>query len=102
MRAQGCALRTRGPFMTTRRSFAYAAATALAFGTATGAQALTINLINTGGVEQGTAAYIGFSAAARYWESVLKDDVTLNFNVGFSTQGFDPNTLGSTSSASRR
>ena len=86
--------------MTSRGWFTYAAATALAFGTATGAQALTINLINTGGVEQGTAAYIGFSAAARYWESVLKDNVTLNFRVGFSTQGFDPNTLGSTSSAS--
>jgi hypothetical protein len=85
--------------MTSHRSFACAAAVALAIGTATDAQALTINLINTGGVEEGTAAYIGFSAAARYWESVLKDDVTVNFRVGFSTEGFDPNTLGSTSSS---
>jgi hypothetical protein len=98
-RAQG-SRPLEGVLMPSYRPFAYAAATALALGTATGAQALTINLINTGGVEEGTAAFIGFSAAARYWESVLKDDVTLNFRVGFSSQGFDPNTLGSTSSAS--
>lgn len=64
------------------------------------AQALTINLINTGGVEPGTAAYTGFSAAARYWESVLADDVTLNFRVGFTTVGFQPTTLGQTLSSS--
>lgn len=98
--AEGSVRRIKGDIMVSRRSFAYAAAFALAIGTATSAQALKINLINTGGVEEGTAAYIGFSAAARYWESVLIDDVTLNFNVGFTTQGFDPNTLGSTSSAS--
>jgi hypothetical protein len=64
------------------------------------AQALTIVLTNTGGVEEGTAAYAGFRAAADYWESVLLDDVTLRFNVGFSSTGFAATTLGSTSSAS--
>ena len=77
------------------------AATALAgLGSATAAQATTINLINTGGVEQGTAAYIGFAAAAHFWETVLTDNVTLNFRVGFTSAGFDPNVLGQTSSSS--
>lgn len=74
------------------------ASTALA--AVSSAQALTINLINTGGVEQGTAAYIGFSAAAAYWESMLTDDVTLNIRVGFTTAGFAPTTLGQASSSS--
>lgn len=65
------------------------------------AQALTINLINTGGVEAGTQAYFGFSAAAAYWQSVLTDDVTLNIRVGFTTEGFSsPSILGQASSAS--
>lgn len=76
------------------------AATSTALLALPGAQALTINLINTGGVEPGTAAYVGFSAAAAYWESMLTDNVTLNFNVGFTTVGFAPTTLGQTSSAS--
>lgn len=67
-------------------------------GVAGSAQALTINLVNTGGVEQGTVAYTGFAAAAKFWEDVLLDDVTVNINVGFSTAGFEPTTLGSTSS----
>nr|WP_185965167.1 NF038122 family metalloprotease [Glacieibacterium frigidum] len=69
-------------------------------GIATNASAITINLINTGGVEEGTAAFVGFRAAADYWETMLTDNVTLTFNVGFTTQGFAPSTLGSTSSAS--
>ena len=85
--------------MKARSSFACAVAL-LGFGGATSAPALTINLINTGGVAEGTAAYVGFSAAARYWESVLTDNVTLNFRVGFSTDGFASTTLGSTSSSS--
>ncbi|QYE36114.1 NF038122 family metalloprotease [Polymorphobacter sp. PAMC 29334] len=67
---------------------------------ATSASALTINLINTGGVEDGTAAYTGFRAAANYWESMFSDNVTLTFNVGFTSVGFASTTLGSTSSAS--
>lgn len=86
--------------MKTRRIFAYASAAALALGMASSAQALKINLINTGGVEEGTAAHTAFAAAAWYWESVLTDNVTVNINVGFTTQGFDPNTLGSASSSS--
>lgn len=69
-------------------------------GTPIAAHAVTIVLVNTGGVEQGTAAFDGFRAAANYWESVLRDNVTLTFNVGFSSAGFAPTTLGSTSSAS--
>ncbi len=68
--------------------------------TAQGAQAATIHLINTGGVEAGSAAFIGFSAAASFWESVLGDNVTLNFNVGFNSAGFADNVLGQTSSSS--
>ncbi len=76
------------------------AAVSAALALSQGAQAITINLINTGGVAPGSAAYIGFSAAASFWESVLTDNVTLNFNVGFTSAGFDPNTLGQTSSSS--
>jgi hypothetical protein len=61
---------------------------------------VTITLVNTGGVEEGTAAYTGFRAAANYWQSVLQDNVALTFNVGFSSTGFAATTLGSTSSAS--
>ncbi|MBE7202789.1 MAG: hypothetical protein INR70_34015, partial [Parafilimonas terrae] len=83
------------------RTVALRASVALAgLSLATGAQALTINLINTGGVENGTAAYYGFAAAAKYWESVFTDNVTLNFRVGFTSAGFAPTTLGQTSSAS--
>ncbi|KQU56911.1 hypothetical protein ASG67_17480 [Sphingomonas sp. Leaf339] len=64
------------------------------------ANAMTIVLNNTGGVEEGTAAYTGFRAAADYWQSVFLDDVSLTFNVGFTSAGFAPTTLGSTSSAS--
>ena len=86
--------------MTTRRSIALLSAALMAAMIAPGAQALTINLNNTGGVEKGTDAFTGFRAAADYWESVLLDNVTLTFNVGFSSTGFAPTTLGSTSSAS--
>ena len=71
----------------------------VALGCATSANALTFNLINTGGVEEGTDAYIGFHAAAWYWSSVFTDDVTINLRVGFS-QLSDPNVLGQASSSS--
>lgn len=84
--------------MKLRRFFACASTALLAIPSA---QALTINLINTGGVEQGTLAHMGFSAAAAYWESMLTDNVTLNINVGFTTVGFSsPSVLGQASSAS--
>lgn len=71
----------------------------VALGCATSANALTFNLINTGGVEEGTDAWIGFNAAAWYWSSVFKDDITVNLRVGFTSVGFDPNVLGQTSSS---
>lgn len=86
--------------MNSQRLLGGIAAGVLALGAAAPAQALTIELVNTGGVEVGTAAYDGFRAAADFWESVLLDKVTVRFNVGFTTQGFDPNTLGSASSSS--
>lgn len=80
------------------RLVAAAAAAAFGLGGLGSAQALTINLINTGGVEVGTEAYLGFSAAAWYWEQVLTDDVTLNLQVGFAVLA--GTTLGQASSAS--
>ncbi len=60
---------------------------------------IQFNLINTGGVEEGTKAYWGFHAAADYWSSVLTtaQPVTININVGFQPLG--PNILGSTRSS---
>lgn len=59
------------------------------------ASALTINLIDTGGVV-GSPAELGFRMAADYWESVLTNNAVVNFNVGFAPLG--PNILGGTSS----
>lgn len=59
------------------------------------ASALTIALNDIGGVT-GSAAEIGFRAAARYWESVISNDVTINIDVGFSDLG--PGILGGTAS----
>jgi hypothetical protein len=86
--------------MTVARKLAYLGIFIGASTATTSASALTILLNNTGGVEQGTAAYTGFRAAADFWQSMFTDNVTLNFNVGFSSQGFAATTLGSTSSAS--
>jgi hypothetical protein len=61
------------------------------------AQALTFNLIDTGGAGAGTQARAGFEIAAAYWSSVLTDDVTVNLNIGFQSLG--GNILGSTGSA---
>src|SRR6478672_5852917 len=76
-------------------------ASALAFAAAMPASAapVTFNLVNIGGVDQGSTAYYGFKAAADYWSSVLQTKsapVTINFQVGFSDLG--PNILGSTRS----
>lgn len=61
------------------------------------AQALTFNLIDTGGTAQGTVARRGFDIAAAYWSSVFSDNVTVNLNIGFSALG--AGILGSTGSA---
>ncbi|WP_426165378.1 NF038122 family metalloprotease [Sandarakinorhabdus sp. DWP1-3-1] len=60
------------------------------------ATAVTIELRNTGGVEVGTDAYRGFSAAANFWEQILRDDITVKLNVGYAALG--PGILGSTGS----
>lgn len=70
-----------------------AIATAMA---AAPSSALVINLIDTGGVT-GSNADLGFKIAARYWESVLTNNVTMNIQVGFSDLG--PDILGGTRTA---
>ncbi len=84
-----------------RRSWNKALLVALGAGSAmmaaAPAQALTFNLIDTGGTAQGTLARQGFEAAAFYWSSVLTNNVTVNLNIGFSALA--PNVLGSTGSA---
>ncbi len=60
------------------------------------AAAVTFELRNTGGVEVGTDAYLGFSTAANFWQQVLRDDVTIKLNVGYSALA--PGVLGSTGS----
>lgn len=59
------------------------------------AQALTINLIDLGGVT-GSQAEQGFKIAAKYWESVLSNNVTVNLGVGYASLA--ANVIGSTSS----
>jgi len=61
------------------------------------AQALTVNLIDTGGAGAGTQARLGFEIASAYWASVFTDNVTVNLNIGFQSLG--TGILGSTSSA---
>jgi hypothetical protein len=60
-------------------------------------QAATFVLTDTGGAAVGTQARAGFDIAAAYWASVLKDNVTINLNVGFSALG--TGILGQTGSA---
>ncbi|MEG3124847.1 NF038122 family metalloprotease [Sphingomonas sp. GB1N7] len=60
------------------------------------AQATTFVLTDTGGAAVGTQARAGFEIAAAYWASVLKDNVTINLNIGFSALG--TGILGSTGS----
>ena len=61
------------------------------------ASALTINLVNIGGVDTDSDYYIGFKAAALYWESVITNDVTVNLRVGMANLG--ATTLGQASSS---
>jgi hypothetical protein len=59
------------------------------------AQALTINLHDTGGVT-GSPAELGFKIAASYWEKTLTNNAVLNLDVGYEDLG--PDVLGSTGS----
>ena len=72
------------------------AASLLASAAAVPASALTIELRNTGGVEAGSNAFKGFTAASRFWEKVLVNNANVKLNVGFSALG--PGILGSTGS----
>ena len=67
-----------------------------ALAAATPAAALTIALNDIGGVT-GSQAEKGFRIAAKYWESVLTNQGTVNLNIGFSDLG--PGVLGGTSTA---
>ena len=74
-------------------------ASMLAVVAATPAQALTITLVDTGGVAVGSQAYDGFRAAANFWEKMLTNNVNVVLNVGFTSVGFSSaNVIGSTSS----
>jgi len=59
------------------------------------ADAVTFILNNTGGAGTGTAALKGFQAAANFWGSTLKDNVTVRLNIGFKSLG--ANIIGQTS-----
>lgn len=72
------------------------ASIALGLGLASGANAANIVLNNTGGVEVGTQAYMGFTKAAAFWSSVLTNDVTIKLDVGYASLG--AGILGSTGS----
>lgn len=77
--------------------FAALAASAAIAALSVPASAATINLIDTGGVT-GTDAELGFKIAADFWGKILKNNVTINLEVGFEDMGA-PNILGSTGSA---
>ncbi len=55
--------------------------------TSTGASAAVINLVDQGGV-RGSPAERGFETAARYWESVLTNDVTINIGISYAKLKF--------------
>lgn len=78
------------------KSFIFGSAAALALAAPAGAA--TIILHDIGGAAQvsGTQAELGFKIAARYWESVLTNNATIELNVGYG--GLDPGVLGSTGS----
>lgn len=66
---------------------------------ATPAQALRIDFNNVNNISTTSDAYKGFRAAADFWQAVISTDVTLYFNVGFSSTGFSSaNVIGSTGS----
>lgn len=84
---------------TVQALLATTAAFGLAVTAAAPASANTKIVLNDIGGVKGSKAELGFKIAASYWESVLTNNVTLTFNVGFAPLG--PNILGGTSSALR-
>ncbi|MGM9480812.1 NF038122 family metalloprotease [Roseateles sp. NT4] len=79
------------------KSFIVGAASAFALAAPAGAA--TIILHDIGGAAQvtGTQAEVGFRIAAKYWESVLTNNATIELNVGYG--GLPPGVLGSTGSS---
>ncbi|MDR7267978.1 hypothetical protein J2X20_000607 [Pelomonas saccharophila] len=79
------------------KSFILAAASAVVLAAPAGAA--TIILHDLGGAAQvtGTQAEVGFRIAAKYWESVLTNNATIELNVGYG--GLPPGVLGSTGSS---
>ncbi|PTT87258.1 PEP-CTERM sorting domain-containing protein [Pelomonas sp. HMWF004] len=78
------------------KSFILGSAAAVALAAPAGAA--TIVLHDIGGAAQvtGTQAELGFKIAAKYWESVLTNNATIELNVGYG--GLPPGVLGSTGS----
>ena len=69
-----------------------ASAMLVSSGAATAAQQnIQFNLVNIGGVDPGTNAHKGFTAAADYWSSILTTTstlpITINLEVGFQSLG---------------
>jgi len=74
--------------MTTRKTLLATAVTiGLACSMAQPAAARAKIVFNDIGGVKGTPAELGFKIAASYWESVLTNNVTLHFNVGFDHLG---------------
>ena len=80
--------------MAERTGFLRATFFAMAASAAVPASALTIDLVDLGGVTRGTDAYDGFMAAANFWQTMITTDVTIKIGVGYSQ--LPPNVLGST------
>ncbi len=79
------------------KSFVLGSAAAISLAAPAGAA--TIILHDIGGAAQvtGTQAELGFKIAAKYWESVLTNNATIELNVGYG--GLPPGVLGSTGSS---
>ena len=67
-------------------------------GISTPASSATIVLNNLGGVDPGSQALFGFTAAAEFWSKRLTNDVTINLDVRFQSLG--PGVLGQAGSRS--
>ena len=68
---------------TARLIFASVVITKILLAPVAPAHAITFNIHNSGGFTTGSDVYKGFMAAAAYWSSVLTDNVTINFDVGY-------------------
>jgi hypothetical protein len=69
----------------------------LASAAAAPVSALTIDFNNVNNISTTSDAYLGFRAAADFWESVISTNVTVYFNIGFANLG-NANIIGQTGS----